>query len=70
MEHQVQILIVMVIYMGLSGAVYASGRQIRIVGSLTIVFFFFFYVGEEFLGGGKTLHTLFNIDARLLSQRC
>ena len=42
-----------------------NGRQIRIVGSLTIVFFFFFYVGAQFLGGGKTLHTMFNIDARL-----
>ncbi|MBN1387188.1 MAG: sodium/proline symporter [Bacteroidales bacterium] len=42
-----------------------NGRQIRIVGSLTIVFFFFFYVGAQFLGGGKTLHTLFDIDARL-----
>lgn len=42
-----------------------TGNQIRIVGSLTIVFFFFFYVGAQFLGGGKTLHTLFNIDARL-----
>lgn len=38
------------------------GRWIRIVGSLTIVFFFFFYVGAQFLGGGKTLHTLFKID--------
>jgi sodium/proline symporter len=42
-----------------------SGRQIRIVGSLTIVFFFFFYVGAQFLGGGKTLHTMFGIDSRL-----
>ncbi|MCF8224119.1 MAG: sodium/proline symporter [Bacteroidales bacterium] len=42
-----------------------TGRQIRIVGSLTIVFFFFFYVGAQFLGGGKTLHTMFDIDARL-----
>jgi len=42
-----------------------NGRQIRIVGSLTIVFFFFFYVGAQFLGGGKTLHTMFGIDARL-----
>jgi len=41
-----------------------NGRQIRIVGSLTIVFFFFFYVGAQFLGGGKTLHTMFDIDAR------
>ena len=42
-----------------------NGRQIRITGSLTIVFFFFFYVGAQFLGGGKTLHTMFGIDARL-----
>jgi sodium/proline symporter len=42
-----------------------TGNQIRMVGSLTIVFFFFFYVGAQFLGGGKTLHTLFDIDARL-----
>jgi len=42
-----------------------NGRQIKIVGSLTIVFFFFFYVGAQFLGGGKTLHTMFDIDARL-----
>lgn len=41
------------------------GRWIRIVGSLTIVFFFFFYVGAQFLGGGKTLHTMFRIDPRL-----
>lgn len=38
------------------------GRQIRIISSLAIVFFFFFYVGAQFLGGGKTLHTLFGID--------
>lgn len=38
-----------------------SGKWIRIVGSLTIVFFFFFYVGAQFLGGGKTLHTMFNL---------
>lgn len=42
-----------------------TGRQIRIVGSLTIVFFFFFYVGAQFLGGGKTLHTMFGLDARI-----
>lgn len=41
------------------------GKWIRIVGSGTIVFFFFFYVGAQFLGGGKTLHTMFNIDAKL-----
>ncbi|MEJ2637624.1 MAG: sodium/proline symporter [Calditrichia bacterium] len=39
-------------------------RWIRIVGSLTIVFFFFFYVGAQFLGGGKTLHTMFHIGPR------
>lgn len=37
------------------------GKWIRAVGSMTIVFFFFFYVGAQFLGGGKTLHTLFGI---------
>ena len=31
------------------------------VSSLAIVFFFFFYVGAQFLGGGKTLYTLFGI---------
>ncbi len=35
------------------------------MGSLTIVFFFFFYVGAQFLGGGKTLHTMFNLDPRI-----
>lgn len=43
----------------------ASSRSIRVVASLTIVFFFFFYVGAQFLGGGKTLHTMFDIDPRL-----
>jgi sodium/proline symporter len=38
-----------------------TGRWIRVVGSMTIVFFFFFYVGAQFLGGGKTLFTLFEI---------
>ncbi|MCF8388968.1 MAG: sodium/proline symporter [Bacteroidales bacterium] len=41
------------------------GKWIRIVGSLTIIFFFFFYVGAQFLGGGKTLHTMFGIDPYL-----
>jgi len=40
-------------------------RWIRIAGSMTIVFFFFFYVGAQFLGGGKTLHTMFGISPRL-----
>lgn len=38
-----------------------AGKIIRIVGSFTIVFFFFFYVGAQFLGGGKTLHAMFSI---------
>lgn len=41
------------------------GSWIRIIGSATIVFFFFFYVGAQFLGGGKTLNTMFGIDAKL-----
>ena len=42
-----------------------TGKWIRIVGSFTIVFFFFFYVGAQFLGGGKTLHTMFDVDPKL-----
>ena len=37
------------------------GKWIRIVGSFTIVFFFLFYVGAQFLGGGKVLYTMFKI---------
>ncbi|MCF8297617.1 MAG: sodium/proline symporter [Saprospiraceae bacterium] len=39
-----------------------AGKWIRIFGSSFIVFFFFFYVGSQFLGGGKTLNTMFGID--------
>jgi sodium/proline symporter len=39
-------------------------KWIRIAGSFTIVFFFFFYVGAQFLGGGKTLFTIFGVDPR------
>lgn len=39
-----------------------AGKWIRITGSFTIVFFFFLYVGAQFLGGGKTLHTMFHIS--------
>ncbi|MBN3036282.1 MAG: sodium/proline symporter [Bacteroidales bacterium] len=42
-----------------------TGRWIRIAGSMTIVFFFFFYIGAQFLGGGKTLFTLFGIKPDL-----
>lgn len=38
------------------------GKWIRIIGSLTIVFFFFFYVGAQIIGGGKTLENVFGID--------
>ncbi|MCD6380098.1 sodium/proline symporter [bacterium] len=43
----------------------ASERSIRTVASLTIVFFFFFYIGAQFLGGGKILHAMFHINPRL-----
>lgn len=39
-----------------------AGKWLRIVGSFTIVFFFFFYVGAQFIGGGKTLENLFGIE--------
>lgn len=42
-----------------------TGRWIRLIGSSTIVFFFFLYVGAQFLGGGKTLNTMFGIDRDL-----
>jgi sodium/proline symporter len=38
------------------------GTWIRIVSSLAIVFFFFFYVGAQFIGGGKTLENLLGLD--------
>ncbi len=41
------------------------GKAIRITASLTIVFFFFFYVGAQFLGGGKTLFMMFGIDSKI-----
>jgi len=41
-----------------------TGKWIRIAGSMTIVFFFFFYVGAQFLGGGKTLYSMFEIEPR------
>ena len=42
-----------------------SEKWIRILSSLTIVFFFFFYVGAQFLGGGKTLFTMFHIKPQI-----
>ncbi|MCF7740509.1 MAG: sodium/proline symporter [Candidatus Marinimicrobia bacterium] len=41
------------------------GKWIRIIASSTLVFIFFFYVGAQFLGGGKTLHTMFEIDPKI-----
>ncbi len=41
------------------------GRWLRVVGSATIVFFFFFYVGAQFLGGGKTLHAMFGLEPKI-----
>jgi sodium/proline symporter len=41
------------------------GKLLRVVSSLAIVFFFFFYVGAQFLGGGKALHTMFGIKPGL-----
>jgi sodium/proline symporter len=42
-----------------------TGKMLRMISSLAIVFFFFFYVGAQFLGGGKTLHTLFGLKPGL-----
>lgn len=41
------------------------GTLIRLSGGVTIVFFFFFYVGAQFIGGGKTLFTMFGINIAL-----
>jgi sodium/proline symporter len=41
------------------------GRMLRKVSSMAIVFFFFFYVGAQFLGGGKTLYTLFGLKPEI-----
>lgn len=43
----------------------SSATSIRTVASITVVFFFFFYVGAQFLGGGKTLHSMFDLDPRM-----
>ena len=39
-----------------------KAQLIRITGSITIVFFFFFYIGAQFIGGAKTLNNLFGLD--------
>lgn len=38
-----------------------TANTIRSVSAIAIVFFFFFYVGAQFLGGGKTLFTMFGL---------
>ncbi len=43
----------------------SSGKAIRMISSFTIVFFFFFYVGAQFLGGGKTLDSMFHIKPQI-----
>jgi sodium/proline symporter len=40
----------------------AVGQYMQITGSLIIAFFFFFYVGAQFIGGGKTIHELFGLN--------
>ncbi|MDR0653242.1 MAG: hypothetical protein LBG12_08035, partial [Synergistaceae bacterium] len=47
-------------------------KGIRLFGSFTIAFFFIIYVGAQFIGGGKTLFTLFKIDptAGILITAC
>ncbi|HRS53412.1 MAG TPA: sodium/proline symporter [Bacteroidales bacterium] len=38
------------------------GQIIQTIGSLIIAFFFFFYIGAQFIGGGKTMNQIFQID--------
>jgi len=39
-----------------------TGKYIQIIGSLIIAFFFFFYVGAQFIGGGKTIQEMFGLN--------
>ncbi len=50
-------------YIGVKHGEY--GKILRRISSLAIVFFFFFYVGAQFLGGGKTLFTLFGLKPEI-----
>ncbi|MBN2354943.1 sodium/proline symporter, partial [candidate division KSB1 bacterium] len=43
----------------------AQAQAIRTVSSLIITFFFFFYIGAQFLGGGKTLFNLIGLNEQL-----
>lgn len=40
----------------------AVGRYMQITGSFVIAFFFFFYIGAQFIGGGKTIQEMFGLD--------
>jgi len=46
----------------------AVGRYIQVIGSSIIAFFFFFYIGAQFIGGGKAIHQIlgFNIYTGLI----
>lgn len=39
-----------------------TGKYIRTIGSSIIAFFFFFYIGAQFIGGGKALYQILDID--------
>jgi sodium/proline symporter len=41
----------------------SMGTQIRVASTSLITFFFFFYVGAQFLGGGKVFENMFGISA-------
>jgi sodium/proline symporter len=38
------------------------GRYMQLTGSFVIAFFFFFYIGAQFIGGGKTIYEMFGLD--------
>lgn len=38
------------------------GKYLQIIGSSVIAFFFFFYIGAQFIGGGKTIHQMFDLN--------
>ena len=42
----------------------AVGRYMQLTGSFIIAFFFFFYIGAQFIGGGKTIYEMFGLDIR------
>ncbi len=40
----------------------AVGKYIQIIGSSIIAFFFFFYIGAQFIGGGKAIHQILGLN--------